>query len=100
MRAGSAAELTDEQFHRYARHLILDEIGEDGQAKLLSTSVLVVGAGGLGSPLLYYLAAAGIGRLGIIDDDEVELSNLQRQILHTADRLGRNKADSARTTLR
>jgi len=88
-------ELSDTQFERYARHLILDEVGEVGQAKLLAARVLVVGAGGLGSPLLLYLAAAGIGTLGIVDDDVVELSNLQRQVIHTTDRIGEPKVVSA-----
>ncbi len=92
-------ELTDRQFERYARHLILDEVGEEGQAKLMSSRVLVVGAGGLGSPILMYLAAAGVGVLGVIDDDRVELSNLQRQIVHTDDRVGENKVESAIDTL-
>ncbi len=100
VRPDAPAELTDEQFHRYARHLILDEIGEAGQAKLLAARVLIVGAGGLGSPLLLYLAAAGIGRLGIVDDDTVELSNLQRQVIHTTDRLGASKVASAAQSLR
>src|ERR1700676_2761324 len=89
-------ELTEEQFQRYARHLILDEVGEEGQAKLLASRVLVVGAGGLGSPLLLYLAAAGIGTLGIIDHDRVDLTNLQRQIAHASDRIGMAKVESAR----
>ena len=88
-------EISDAQLHRYARHIILDEVGEEGQAKLLAARVLVVGAGGLGAPLLLYLAAAGIGTLAVIDDDEVELSNLQRQIIHTTDRLGTPKVESA-----
>jgi adenylyltransferase/sulfurtransferase len=88
-------ELTDAQFHRYARHLILDEIGEEGQAKLLAARALVIGAGGLGAPLLLYLAAAGVGTLGIVDNDTVELSNLQRQIIHATPRLGRPKVESA-----
>jgi adenylyltransferase/sulfurtransferase len=92
-------ELTDAQFERYARHLILDEIGEDGQARLLGARVLVVGAGGLGAPLLMYLAAAGIGTLGIVDDDTVSLSNLQRQIVHTTPRLGALKVESAAASL-
>ncbi|MGH6947254.1 MAG: HesA/MoeB/ThiF family protein [Kiloniellales bacterium] len=92
-------DLTDAQIDRYARHLVLPEIGEEGQAKLLASRVLVVGAGGLGSPLLLYLAAAGIGRLGVIDDDAVEISNLQRQILHDSDAIGRNKAENARLRL-
>lgn len=88
-------ELTEQQFERYARHLILDEVGEDGQTHLLESRVLVVGAGGLGAPLLLYLAAAGVGTLGVIDDDVVELSNLQRQVIHTTDRIGSAKVDSA-----
>jgi molybdopterin/thiamine biosynthesis adenylyltransferase len=87
--------ITDAQLHRYARHVILDEVGEEGQEKLLAARVLVVGAGGLGAPLLLYLAAAGVGTLGVIDDDTVELSNLQRQVIHTTDRLGAPKVDSA-----
>jgi adenylyltransferase/sulfurtransferase len=93
-------ELTDAQFHRYARHLILDEIGEAGQARLLAARVLVIGAGGLGAPVLLYLAAAGVGTLGIVDDDIVELSNLQRQVIHTTARLGTRKTESAAATLR
>jgi adenylyltransferase/sulfurtransferase len=91
--------LTDAQFERYARHLILDEVGEEGQAKLMAARVLVVGAGGLGSPLLVYLAAAGIGTLGVVDDDVVDLSNLQRQIVHPTARIGQPKVESARETL-
>jgi adenylyltransferase/sulfurtransferase len=87
--------LNDAQFQRYARHLILDEVGEDGQAKLLAARVLVVGAGGLGSPLLMYLAAAGIGTLGVVDDDEVDLTNLQRQIVHSTANVGMSKVKSA-----
>jgi molybdopterin-synthase adenylyltransferase len=92
-------ELTDAQFERYARHLILDEVGEEGQARLLSSSVLVVGAGGLGAPLLLYLAAAGVGTLGVIDDDVVELSNLQRQVIHATERVGMPKVESAAAML-
>ncbi len=88
--------LTDAQFERYARHIILDEVGEEGQAKLMRSRVLVVGAGGLGSPLLLYLAAAGVGTLGVIDDDAVDLSNLQRQIIHPTAQIGRAKVESAR----
>src|SRR5262252_7936724 len=88
-------ELTEEQFQRYARHLILDEVGEEGQLRLLSSRVLVVGAGGLGSPLLLYLAAAGVGTLGIVDDDRVDLTNLQRQIAHATQRIGMLKVESA-----
>lgn len=87
--------LTDAQEMRYARHIILDEVGEEGQERLLASKVLVVGAGGLGSPLLMYLAAAGVGTLGIVDDDTVEITNLQRQIAHSTASLGRSKVDSA-----
>ncbi|TYL38482.1 adenylyltransferase [Natronococcus pandeyae] len=83
------------QLDRYSRHVIMDEIGPEGQQRLLEGSVLVVGAGGLGSPAIQYLAAAGIGRLGIVDDDVVERSNLQRQIVHGDDDVGRPKVDSA-----
>ncbi len=93
-------DLDDAEFERYARHLILDEVGEEGQATLLGSSVLVVGAGGLGSPLLLYLAAAGVGRLGIVDDDTVSLSNLQRQVLHRTADIGRAKTASAGDGLR
>jgi adenylyltransferase/sulfurtransferase len=93
------AALTDAQFERYARHLILDEVGEAGQARLMTARVLVVGAGGLGSPILLYLAAAGVGTLGIVDDDTVDLSNLQRQIIHPTARIGASKVDSARATI-
>ncbi|MGH6988903.1 MAG: HesA/MoeB/ThiF family protein [Stellaceae bacterium] len=93
------SELSETQFLRYARHLILDEVGEEGQEKLLQSRVLVVGAGGLGSPLLLYLAAAGVGTLGIVDDDRVDLSNLQRQIIHPTDQVGALKAESAAATV-
>ncbi|WP_121741602.1 SAMP-activating enzyme E1 [Natronorubrum halophilum] len=83
------------QLDRYSRHVIMDEIGPEGQQRLLEGSVLVVGAGGLGSPAIQYLAAAGVGRLGIVDDDVVERSNLQRQIIHGDDDVGRPKVDSA-----
>jgi adenylyltransferase/sulfurtransferase len=92
-------ELSEEQFERYARHLILDEVGEEGQLRLLSSRVLVVGAGGLGSPLLLYLAAAGVGAIGITDADRVDLTNLQRQIVHATKRVGVLKVDSAREAL-
>ena len=92
-------DFSEEQFHRYARHLILDEVGEEGQKRLLESKVLGVGAGGLGAPALLYLAAAGIGSLGIIDDDEVDLTNLQRQVIHNTKRLGTKKADSAKETI-
>jgi len=89
-------DFSDEQIDRYARHLVLPEIGEEGQARLLNARVLVIGAGGLGSPLLLYLAAAGVGTLGIVDDDVVDLSNLQRQVLHDTGTLGLAKVESAR----
>ena len=92
-------DFTDAQVSRYARHILLDEIGGAGQAKLLAARVLVIGAGGLGSPVLLYLAAAGVGTIGVIDDDVVDLSNLQRQIAHTTDRLGMAKVESARQAL-
>lgn len=88
-------ELDTEQLQRYSRHVIMEDVGPEGQAALLDASVLVVGAGGLGSPILQYLAAAGVGRIGIADDDEVELSNLQRQVVHQNDDVGRAKVDSA-----
>ena len=91
--------LTDAQRARYSRHLLIPEVGEAGQAKLLKAKVLLIGAGGLGSPTALYLAAAGVGRLGIIDDDVVDESNLQRQILHTTDRIGMPKTESARKTI-
>ncbi len=90
---------TAAQRSRYARHIMLPEVGEAGQAKLLKSRVLLVGAGGLGSPAGYYLAAAGVGTLGIVDDDVVDESNLQRQILHNTTRVGRPKVESARQTL-
>ncbi len=92
-------DFTEAQFQRYARHLILDEVGEEGQAKLMAARVLVVGAGGLGSALLLYLGAAGVGTLGVVDDDVVDLSNLQRQIVHPTPRIGAPKVESARETL-
>lgn len=91
--------LTAEQRQRYARHLVLPEVGEKGQQRLLDSKVAIVGAGGLGSPVALYLAAAGVGHLGIIDHDVVDLSNLQRQVLHGVDRIGRPKVDSARQTI-
>ena len=92
-------QYTPEQLIRYSRHFLLPEVGEDGQAKLLQARVLMVGAGGLGSPAAYYLAAAGVGTLGIIDNDVVDISNLQRQILHANDRVGMPKVESAKKTL-
>jgi molybdopterin-synthase adenylyltransferase len=87
--------LSESEIERYARHLVLQEVGGPGQNKLKNASVLVIGAGGLGASLLLYLAAAGVGRLGIVDDDTVSLSNLQRQVIHTTDRLGMLKTESA-----
>ncbi len=92
-------DFTDQQVERYARHILLPEVGGTGQAQLMAAKVLVVGAGGLGSPVLMYLAAAGIGTLGIIDDDVVDLSNLQRQILHNEARIGQPKVESAAHTI-
>ncbi len=92
--------LSDDNRQRYARHLVLPSVGEEGQIKLLKSSVLVVGAGGLGSPAMLYLAAAGVGRIGIIDDDFVEESNLQRQIIHSTSSIGDAKAESAAERLR
>ena len=91
--------LTPEQRSRYQRHLLVPEVGEEGQLKLLNSKVLLLGAGGLGSPAAMYLAAAGVGTLGIIDMDVVDESNLQRQILHNTDRIGERKVDSAKKTL-
>jgi molybdopterin/thiamine biosynthesis adenylyltransferase len=91
--------MDDAQLLRYSRHILLDEIGIEGQQKILQGRALVIGAGGLGSPAALYLAAAGIGQLTIIDDDHVDLTNLQRQIAHTTERIGQPKAESARTTL-
>ncbi|MEO8558081.1 MAG: molybdopterin-synthase adenylyltransferase MoeB [Rhodospirillales bacterium] len=88
-------DFSENQIQRYARHIILGEVGVEGQAKLLRSSVLVVGAGGLGAPLLQYLAAAGIGRIGVIDDDVVDLSNLQRQVIHRSADIGTAKVESA-----
>lgn len=87
--------LSSDEIERYARHLVLSEIGGPGQARLKAARVLVVGAGGLGSPLIQYLAAAGVGTIGIVDDDAVSLSNLQRQVIHGTPDLGRRKVESA-----
>ena len=93
-------ELSDSQLERYARHVVLPEIDEEGQLKLLNSRVLVIGAGGLGSPLLLYLAAAGVGHIGVVDDDVVDLSNLQRQVVHDSSRIGSPKVESARARLK
>ena len=87
--------LSPEELERYARHIVLRDVGGQGQAKLRAARVLVIGAGGIGSPALLYLAAAGVGTLGIVDDDKVSLSNLQRQVLHATDEVGRPKTASA-----
>ena len=91
-------DFTEDQILRYSRQIILSEVGGEGQQRLLNARVALVGAGGLGSPVGYYLAAAGVGTIGVIDDDRVELSNLQRQIAHNTRRLGALKAESARAT--
>jgi len=91
--------LTAEQRERYSRHLLLPEVGIEGQQKLLDAKVLLLGAGGLGSPAALYLAAAGVGTLGIVDDDVVDLSNLQRQVIHSSERIGVSKVDSAEETI-
>lgn len=88
-------DFSDTQLERYARHIILPEVGGTGQARLLASKALVIGAGGLGAPLLHYLAAAGVGTIGIADDDEVSLSNLQRQVIHRTEDVGRAKTESA-----
>jgi sulfur-carrier protein adenylyltransferase/sulfurtransferase len=92
--------LNPEQKERYSRHLLVPEIGLEGQTKLLESKVLLLGAGGLGSPTALYLAAAGVGTLGVVDDDEVDLSNLQRQVIHTTDRIGTPKVDSAEISIK
>jgi adenylyltransferase/sulfurtransferase len=91
--------MDDTELERYARHILLPEIGGAGQARIRKAKVLVIGAGGLGSPAILYLAAAGIGTLGVVDDDTVDLSNLQRQIVHTTSRIGMGKGDSAKAAV-
>ena len=90
---------TNEQLERYSRHIILKEVGAKGQKKLLNAKVLIIGAGGLGAPVAMYLAAAGIGTIGIADADEVDLSNLQRQIIHATKDVGKPKVESAKETM-
>ena len=90
--------MTDDQLLRYSRHILLDEIGVEGQQRLLDAHALVVGAGGLGSPVVLYLGTAGVGRITVVDHDAVDLTNLQRQIAHNLERVGRPKAESARAT--
>src|SRR5690606_5129644 len=94
-----AAELTKDEVARYSRHLIIPDLGMDGQKRLKNAKVLVIGAGGLGSPALLYLAAAGVGTMGIVEFDEVDASNLQRQVIHGESDIGRPKADSARDSI-
>jgi molybdopterin/thiamine biosynthesis adenylyltransferase/rhodanese-related sulfurtransferase len=93
-------QMSKEQRERYSRHLLVPEIGQEGQEKLLDAKVLLLGAGGLGSPIALYLAAAGVGTLGLVDDDVVDLSNLQRQVIHTTDRIGTPKVDSAEEAIK
>ncbi len=91
--------MNDNQLLRYSRHILLDEIGIEGQEKLLAAHALIIGAGGLGSPAAYYLASAGVGKITLIDNDIVDLTNLQRQILHTTERIGQPKTQSGKLTL-
>jgi sulfur-carrier protein adenylyltransferase/sulfurtransferase len=97
---GAASPLTSDEMKRYSRHLILPEVGKDGQEKLKAASILLIGAGGLGSPLALYLAAAGVGRLGLSDFDVVDFSNLQRQVIHGTSDVGRKKTESARDRIK
>ncbi len=97
---GMELDFTEDEIQRYSRHILLRDVGGTGQARLRAARVLVVGAGGLGSPLVLYLAAAGVGTIGIVDDDDVDLSNLQRQVAHTTDRIGTPKVDSAAAAAR
>ena len=96
---GKISNLTKTQKERYLRNIMLEDVGEEGQKKLLSSSVLIIGAGGLGSPVALYLAAAGIGKIGICDGDVVDITNLQRQIIHNTNDIGVNKTKSAREKL-
>lgn len=91
--------MNDQQLLRYSRHILLDEIGIEGQEKLLAAHAVVIGAGGLGSPVALYLASAGVGKITLVDNDEVDLTNLQRQILHSTARVGQSKAESGKRTL-
>lgn len=100
MRYGQVMSLSDDELERFARHIVLREIGGVGQARLKAVRVLVIGAGGLGSPVILYLAAAGVGTIGVVDDDTVSLSNLQRQIAHRTADVGRLKTDSASDAVR
>ena len=100
MSAAELPELSHDEVRRYSRHLILSDLGVQGQRKLKASSVLCIGSGGLGSPASMYLAAAGVGTIGIIDDDVVDESNLQRQIVHSTDMIGEPKVESARERVR
>lgn len=91
--------MNDQQLLRYSRHILLDQIGIEGQQKITQSHALIIGAGGLGSPAALYLASAGVGKITLVDDDEVDLTNLQRQILHTTERIGQPKVDSGRQAL-
>lgn len=91
--------MDDQQLLRYSRHILLDEVGIEGQSRLLAAHVLIIGAGGLGSPAAMYLAASGVGRITLVDDDTVDLTNLQRQVMHTTERIGLAKVDSGREAL-
>lgn len=91
--------MNDQELLRYSRHILLEKIGIEGQQKIHEAHALIIGAGGLGSPAAFYLASAGTGTITIVDHDEVDLTNLQRQILHTTDRIGMPKAESAKRTL-
>ena len=97
--SGGGVPMNDAQLLRYSRHILLDEIGIEGQQQLLAATALVIGAGGLGSPAAMYLASAGVGRIVLVDDDEVDLTNLQRQIMHSTARVGQPKVDSGRDAL-
>jgi molybdopterin/thiamine biosynthesis adenylyltransferase len=92
--------MNDQQLLRYSRHILLDEVGIEGQARLLAAHVLIIGAGGLGSPAAMYLAASGVGQITLVDDDAVDLTNLQRQVMHTTERIGIPKVESGREALR
>jgi molybdopterin/thiamine biosynthesis adenylyltransferase len=91
--------MNDQQLLRYSRHILLDEIGIEGQEKLLAAHAVIIGAGGLGSPVALYLASAGVGKISLVDNDEVDLTNLQRQILHSTASVGQPKAESGKQTL-
>jgi adenylyltransferase/sulfurtransferase len=95
----NSIQLTQDDYERYSRHLILPEVGVEGQKRLKAASVLCIGTGGLGSPLLLYLAAAGVGRIGIVDFDVVDTSNLQRQVIHSTSSVGKPKIESAKARI-